>query len=72
MNNRQTIHQWYRSYQAVYEASSLKERVGEVFVDDFLGSIHWEDLYYEEDNDKALGMIVRFLIDSGYYPYVPW
>lgn len=71
MNNRQTFREWYNNYQFVNIASKTKQTVGQAFVDDFLSHSHWEDLYYEEDNDKALGMIVRFLIDAGYYPYVP-
>lgn len=70
MNNRQTFKEWYRNYSFL-KIANPEEKLGKAFVDDFLPNSHWEDLYYEQDDDKALGMIVRFLIDAGYYPYVP-
>lgn len=46
------------------------ERLGQRFCNMYI-RCSWPDLYYEEDEAKALALITQYLIQLHYYPNVP-
>lgn len=72
MTFRYWLNDYYKNRQQRYnDLGNLEgERVGEAFVNDFV-STQWQELYYEENHQKALAMIVDFLVSCHYYPDMP-
>lgn len=46
------------------------ERLGQAFVDDFI-KVEWDELYYCEDYEKSLALIVDCLLECRLYPKMP-
>jgi len=46
------------------------ERLGQAFCNDFIKS-EWAELYYSEDYEKSLELIVDWLVNCCHYPFLP-
>jgi hypothetical protein len=46
------------------------ERLGQAFCNDYV-RCSWPELYYCENEEESLEMIVDFLVQHHYYPMVP-
>lgn len=46
------------------------ERLGQAFVNDFIRD-QWKELFYEENYEKALDLIVDYLVHCSHYPQLP-
>lgn len=57
---------WYDNWKQNRQA----ERLGQAFVNDFVKT-QWQELYYEDDEKKALDMIMMLLVSCHYYPNTP-
>lgn len=47
------------------------ERLGQRFCNMYI-RCSWPELYYEEDEAKALALITQYLIDLHHYPMMPY
>lgn len=62
-NDTRKLHKNYKGYDC-------GERLGEAFCNDFIKQ-SWPELYYCQDDEKSLALIVDYLVDCQYYPNVP-
>lgn len=65
---RQTFEHWLMEFSQKRQDG---ETVGQAFIEEFLPHCRWEWLYYEEDDERAIKEILRFLVDCGFYPLMP-
>ncbi len=55
----------------MYEALEPKhERYGQFFVNRFIGH-PWPELFYQEDREKAQGLIIQWLVDNQHEGCLP-
>lgn len=45
-------------------------RLGQHFCNEYI-KCPWPELYYCEDTEKSISMIVEYLVTLCYYPYMP-
>lgn len=49
---------------------NYQNNIGKLFCNDFIRQ-SWPELYYCQDDEKSLALIVDYLVDCQYYPNVP-
>lgn len=66
------LHHYHQNRKQLYNYDGFLEgeRLGQAFCNDFIKA-SWPELYYQEDYEKAMAMIVEWLVATHNYPLLP-